>query len=691
MTAVEPPVKSPSPVQRQSSNHGATPLPFHHRPGLDGTRAVAALLVVLFHCGVPFLTGGFAGVDVFFVLSGFLITSLLTREIDVRHRVNLVAFYARRVRRLLPAALLVLLVTAVLYRFLATPLDIANNRGGFVAAAVYVSNWYFLSQSQDYFAQETAPSPVLHYWSLSVEEQFYIVWPILLLILFLGTRHGRVHLRAVVAALALGGLAYAGVLAHFAPMQSYFGTLARAYQLLFGAVIALWVFRRQRRAVTAAAGHGTTIVNAPAGQVMAAMGLALVLVAASPLIREQSAFGRGVLSAIGTAMLILGLEYAPGGGVARFLSMPTARRLGAYSYTMYLWHWPVIVLGDQAGLLPKAWLPRAVIVVVVTIALSAATWRWLEIPIQRISLSKPVTRGRIAASGPIAAVGVALLLLVLLPVSSIASSLLRTTADEPVSALGVTLVETAGSTAPDAPTVLLVGDSHAGFWFEAFALAGEQEGWRVINVRRAACTWLAVDKVPVEGGESHCSELRTRALAVAADEQPDLTILVTRSLFEHSLKTSAGEVSVGEDAWMEEVRRGSQAFLSDLRASSPNTVIFDPIPETATSMNECLSTGAAPETCSLPGQKPPGAEMVEAYWRKVAARSGIVTVNLDELICPGGECPAMVDDLPTHRDSQHLTGAYAGTLMPELEKLLLRQGVDLAQGTMLDPVGSTAD
>ena len=671
------------------TRHAMGALPFARRPALDGVRAVAALLVVLFHSGVPFVANGYVGVDVFFVLSGFLITSLLVREIDVRRRVDLVAFYARRARRLLPAALLVLFVTAVLYDLLASPLDVAESRGGFVAAALYVSNWFFLAQSQDYFAADAAPSPVLHYWSLSVEEQFYLVWPVLLLVLFLVSLGSGRALRVAVAGLAVAGLLYTGLLAQQEPMQAYFGTVARAYQLMLGAVIALWVFRRQQRAHAPRAGTPSSL-DRMAGQLLTAVGLAFVLGAASPLMGELSVVGRGALCCVATATLIVGMEYAPAAAVARVLSWSPARRLGDYSYAMYLWHWPVIVVGGLAGVIPSAWLPRAVIVLGLTIGLAAMTWRWVEQPVQRISLSGRTLRRRLAASGPVAALISAAALILLLPVSSTAADLIQMTANEPQLARSATQVEAAGSRTAGAPTVLLVGDSHSGIWFEAFSLSAQQQGWRVINVRRAGCAWRQVPPGPSGAPVSPCQQFRVEALRIAAAERPALTVLVSRSLFDHPTSSERENAQPGESEWLDQVQQGTQQFLSQLRAVAPKVVIFEPIPETTVSMNECLSTDAPPDSCSQQGVDPPGAAIVEAYWRTLAQEPGIVTVDLDALVCPGGLCQAMVGGIPTHRDSQHLTGAYAGRLMPGLEALLAAQGVDLARGTMtdVDPVAA---
>ena len=168
----------------------------HYRPQLDGMRAVAVYLVVAFHAGLSAFSGGFIGVDVFFVLSGYLVTQLLLRDFRAAGRIDFRRFYSRRFRRLLPAAFVVLLVTAAVYAAVAAPADVLNAVGGFRAAFLYVANWHFISQSNDYFAANVNTNPVVHFWSLAVEEQFYLCWPIVLTGVFVaarraGNRQGR--------------------------------------------------------------------------------------------------------------------------------------------------------------------------------------------------------------------------------------------------------------------------------------------------------------------------------------------------------------------------------------------------------------------------------------------------------------------------------------------------------------------
>ncbi len=220
------------------------PLGRGYRPHLDGLRALAVYLVVAFHAGVGRASGGFVGVDVFFVLSGYLVTGLLIRDLDgPDRRVRFGRFYSRRVRRLLPAAAVNLVVTAIVFGAVAAPVELADAQRAIRAAALYVANWHFISQSADYFAVDVESSPVAHYWSLSVEEQFYVVWPVLLAGIYALARRRRGSERRVVqGAIALGALGsfvLARSLAGPDISRAYQGTDTRAYQLLAGALLAV--------------------------------------------------------------------------------------------------------------------------------------------------------------------------------------------------------------------------------------------------------------------------------------------------------------------------------------------------------------------------------------------------------------------------------------------------------------------
>src|SRR3954462_13067139 len=186
-----------------------------YRPYLDGLRAVAVYLVVAFHAGLARVSGGFIGVDVFFVLSGYLVTRILLGDLATRGRVRARQFYARRARRVLPAALVTLLITAIVYARVATPVERLDALGGFRASFAYVANWYFVHQSTDYFAPNVATSPVLHFWSLAVEEQFYLLWPLVLGGLWFATKWaGHRQMWVLRSLVALGAVASAAAALH---------------------------------------------------------------------------------------------------------------------------------------------------------------------------------------------------------------------------------------------------------------------------------------------------------------------------------------------------------------------------------------------------------------------------------------------------------------------------------------------
>ena len=640
-------------------------VPFEHRPSLDGLRAIAALLVLLFHAGTPWFDHGYTGVDVFFVLSGFLITSLLVRELRDSGRLRFVSFYARRVRRLLPAALLVLLITAVLYELLASPAAVAEARGGFVAAAAYFANWYFLGQSHDYFAQEAHPSPVVHYWSLSVEEQFYLVWPVLLLGLVLLVRRSGLRLDVVVGGLAAAGLVYAGVVAHGDPMASYYGTGSRAYQLLLGATVALICFRQER----SRSSRRTRTAGAASG-LFAPVGLLLLVGAGTGLFPGDSAFWHGVAAAAGTGFLLYGLEQLPSSGTAQLLSWAPGRAVGAWSYAAYLWHWPVIVLGDEAGVLPSAWYVRTPLVLAATLVLAVGTYKLVEQPTRRVTL-RTFPRQRLVALGGVAvAAAAAFAFPAVLRVDAGAQALIDE-ANAATNNLAAVHTNRAG-----APTILVVGDSHAETLLPAFARLAREQGFSLFDVTEWACPWSRVQATQ-NGVPIDCESFRKKALRVAAREHPDIAVLVSRSIVKRPLEIDGAFVNPGEPGWLAEVDRGTVSFLADLKPLVGSIVVIEPLPETSEPMIYCLTTGADPDSCSLPAISQPGTAELEARWEGMQEISAI---SVDDLICPLGTCPAMVHGIQTHRDAHHLAGKYARYLAHPLDAYFRARGIVLATG-----------
>ncbi len=377
--------------------------------GLDGLRAVAVLLVLGFHFGLGWLGGGFFGVDVFYVLSGFLITGLLLAEFERQERIGLAAFWLRRARRLLPALLLMLIVVTLLVRFVEPSGAIPGYRGSALSALFYVSNWWQIAASGNYFVATGATSPLIHTWSLAVEEQFYLVWPLVVLAVLHLAGPFRRGVRVVLAVAATGAVASAVEMAIlFRPgantTRVYFGTDTHAQSVLIGAVLAcvLTLVARHRGAtgMDPAARTGDSrvlLVGAGLG------GLVLIMVL-SGVLGGGSAFayrGGFALVAACSALVIAGIVTVPGGILARGLSVAPLLWLGTISYGIYLWHFPVAVFLD-AG---RTGLHGAVLLAArtaVTVVVAAASFYLVE---------RPVIEGRfwrtVRSAGPaLIAVGV---------------------------------------------------------------------------------------------------------------------------------------------------------------------------------------------------------------------------------------------------------------------------------------------
>ncbi len=378
----------------------ATNTAFRYRPGLDGVRAFAVAAVMLYHGQVSWAQGGFLGVDVFFVLSGFLITSLLLKEITTTGRLELLAFWKRRARRLLPALFVLLGAVAVYAWVAAPPTQLASLRSDALASLAYVSNWKFILDGTSYFHAFQAPSPLAHTWSLAIEEQWYLIWPIALLGLVRVCRGRRGLLAAAIAALALASAALAAVLYHPGtdPSRVYYGTDTRAQTLLVGALLAVCVMgprpwlaldSRRHRNVMAAVGCGG----------------ALVLAFMCTHVGSSGAFlYRGGFLVVAIAAAAVVAAAASRNAFARVCGMRPLRAIGLISYGLYLWHWPVDVVANSA----RTGLHGALLFftqTAITAVIATASYVFVELPIRRNGLAGlrlPRLRGARLLTAPIA-------------------------------------------------------------------------------------------------------------------------------------------------------------------------------------------------------------------------------------------------------------------------------------------------
>jgi peptidoglycan/LPS O-acetylase OafA/YrhL len=374
--------------------HGVADTEF--RPDVEGLRAVAVVVVVLFHLRLGAFQGGFVGVDVFFVLSGFLITRLLLNELASTGMLHLAGFWARRARRLLPASVLVIFATVLAATVCLSPLAQRTLGTDAIAAGVFVINFVFAGRFADYFAAQLAeaqPSPLLHYWSLAVEEQFYLLWPLLLVLLTRRPRQYRRLLVTTILVIAAASLVTSIWMTEQRPTWAFYLLPARMVELLAGAALA-------------AAGPAFRTVNAGLRAALGWFGLAGIAVAV--LTYDLGTVFPGYMSmlpVLATVLVIVagGTGGSPVGPVVA-LRHPVALWIGRHSYAIYLWHWPVLVLAE-ARYGPLS-LPTRLLLVALAVALSAASLRLVEDPVRRSPwLAKRAARG-LALGGTLCATAV---------------------------------------------------------------------------------------------------------------------------------------------------------------------------------------------------------------------------------------------------------------------------------------------
>jgi len=453
-----------------------------YEPALDGLRGLAVIGVLLFHGQFAWAEGGFLGVSTFFTLSGFLITTLLVTEHQARGTVSLRTFWTRRFRRLMPASVAVLAGISVLFGlFVADASQLNDLRGDVLSALFYVANWHFIVSDQSYTDLFTQPSPVQHFWSLAIEEQFYVVFPLLVFGVLRVAKGSRAVLGAVLAALTVGSVAL--MLAQYEPglatTQVYYSTFTRAAELLIGAILALVLFGRGplRR-------PGAVLLAAAAG----VLALGATVWCWINVGQQDSWLYQGGLTvyALFSAALILAAVQVTGPVQTIFSRAPIVA-LGKISYGVYLYHWPIFLwlTPERTGL--SLW-PLFVLRVAVTLFLSVLSYWYIEQPVrQRIMLVS--RRSWLVAPAAVAVVALAAVMVTIdppeVPNTDFAQAIEAPETSPAVLAAQAAAVEdavpAAATTAPSVNRVLLVGDSVMGqaypFFSDRFAERGITTGY----------------------------------------------------------------------------------------------------------------------------------------------------------------------------------------------------------------------
>ena len=681
------------------------------RKDIQGLRAVAVLLVIADHL-LGFPSGGFVGVDVFFVLSGFLITGILVRERERTGRISFRGFYARRARRILPVAAVVLLVTVAASWLLFRSGRALLASTDAIWSLFFAANWRFALVGTDYMQAGGPISPVQHYWSLAVEEQFYLAWPWLILLAFaIAGRMKRVRpaLYAVLAVAIVASLVWAFYETETAHTIAYFSTFSRAWELGVGAVLAVATVTLQR-------------IPDRLRPFLAWAGLA-GLFASVLRIQATSSFPApwALAPVLATALVIA----AGTGGNQRWLSPITNRvagYLGDISYSLYLWHFPVIVL------LGLVIVPHGLVFVgassLLILGLSVASYHLLEDPIRNSNWLRPAADRRPAKQAGqrrrvlliVAAVAVLSLTgAALVPVAATVARPPTVPADAPALtdvteaslqsrmqlALSATswpeldpsLDDLAASIAPewqvqdcldiddsnlercrygasDAPRLaVLLGDSVAVSWMPGLRAALESEGFAIQSLTLGECPAVDVDATRFTHDDftARCTAHHAWALDKVRVMKPDLVILSSAA----STMTRLASGASG-DAAIAEWRAGSTRTVTQLRSATDGAIVLLSSPPTVVNLQTCVTRVNRPADClGTPEATYDG--MVAADQDAIDSIEGAAAhiAPLSWFCTPQRECPAFIGSVPTFADTTHITAAYSRSLAPLLRDALL--------------------
>jgi peptidoglycan/LPS O-acetylase OafA/YrhL len=654
------------------------------RADIQGLRGIAVLIVVLGHAGVPGTSGGFVGVDVFFVISGFLITGWLLDRALESGRVPFGDFYASRARRILPAAVLTLTVTCAASVAFLNPVRAASALQDAVWAAFFGANVHFARVGTDYFAQDDPPSPIQHFWTLAVEEQFYVVWPLMLgaalLVMRTCRRGGSRGVLAGVVALGVGAsLGWSMYITGTNPSGAYFSAPARAWELGIGALIAVGL---------------PWIPRVPAGlrAALTWIGLAGILVATVTFGSGTPFPGFAALLPVSAAALVVagGARLPHRAGAAVVLGRQPLRLVGDLSYAFYLWHWPVLVIAAQYVGHPLSTLEN-VTLLAVAFVLSYVTYKLYENPLRH---SRSLRRPRFAlalwpASFAAVALAVALGIVSVATPSAAAPSLhtgsvvertgqgpdakprtVRQALLEAVSParlrqpvpralappLGQLLDDRHRLGACEAGTsetsagvcelgdlsarrrLVVLGDSHAAMWMPALVPFAQRYHWRLVPLIRPGCA-------PSVLRSGSCAAWYRWALSQVRRLHPDAVVL--------SQTWWSGSAQEGLDSVSRE--------LQDLSQLTPRLAVVEDPPGSGRATLDCLlARGATLGSCAFRVRSGHAATYTSVRRQAWAAHAAYIPTL--RWFCVRDLCPAVVGTIVTYRDSTHITATYARQL-----------------------------
>lgn len=616
-------------------------------PQIQGLRALAALLVTLFHA--KWVSGGFIGVDIFYVISGFLITGLLLREIERTGTINFKEFYARRFKRLLPTSFFVLAITAVISWAL-IPATMRSSLGrDVIAASLYVSNYLFAWWQADYQNLDATPSPVIHYWSLAVEEQFYFIWPMLILIFFTLAKalKNRIFLTYFVVAITLSSFNFSIYLTETSPIWAFYSLPTRAWELGLGALLVL-------------------IPPIKTKKFVGLFGFTLLIISAF-VFNEGTAFPgiNAALPVLGTVLLLATINSWPP-VLNDVANSRLFQWLGEISYPLYLWHWPLLVLPSTYLARPLEVYER-VLAIIATILLADLTHRFIEEPFRSRKIASVIVYKK---SAYVTVISVFMGVLIMfsnsdrIDVSGVTGSvsLAQIKARPQVYDDGchANYAQTQSAKCEygnlDSKKVMvLYGDSHAAQWFPALLEIANRSGYKLISLTKSACP--AVDtKRNDQGGfkMSRCAQWRENTTKRIREIQPDVLIMSSFQYFAQPPQFK------DRNAWWDD---GQRRLLQAVKTASPQLIYVTDTPHPTRDIPACLTNNSISK-CNTSERS------------QNLSIQGFKVIDPNPWLC-SNVCPAVKDGVVAYRDASHISVDMSIALIPRLTQALRDQGVNL--------------
>ncbi|RZU49765.1 peptidoglycan/LPS O-acetylase OafA/YrhL [Krasilnikovia cinnamomea] len=677
--------------------------PSRHRRDIQGLRAVAVLLVVAYHCGLPLVGGGYVGVDVFFVISGFLITGLLLREVRETGRISVPGFYARRALRLLPAATVVVVATVAMSVWWLPPLRLPDILADALYTTGYAMNYRLAVIGTDYLSAETDPSPLQHFWSLAVEEQFYLVWPLLLLLVVVhaqrsaaagrkpGARGDLSRIALLLMGLTAASFAVSVWQTRHNAAWAYFGAHTRAWELGVGALLALGA------GAAARLGRRAALALATAGL--------LAIAAAAVTYTEATPFPgyAALLPVLGAAAVIAGGCACP----APPLGHPALQAIGRLSYSWYLWHWPLLAVAPYLLGHPPAWW-QSILAALAALVLAALTYALVENPFRRL----PVLRRRpwrgLAAGLVMSAASVALCVTLtaengtavsgyraapLAPQSNVTALQQRIADSVHLPAVPVDLTPKLSRAARDKPqlykdlcspeftewlikdcaygdpnsptTVVLFGDSHAGHWFPALEAVARQRHWKLVPLVKSACSAanVYIYQDSLKRPFTECVKWRRAAYQKIRELRPAMVVLASVSPGGALLGVTGGLDTTWMRAWQ----------YTFTQVSAPGTKVYF-VNDTPwhNLVPDCLSQHMSdPAACAHPRAVAVRAPELRARVMDLARGQGVSVIDPLPWFCTATDCPVIIGNVLVYKDRHHITTVYSRLLAPLLSAELV--------------------